>query len=579
MNLDFKKLIEPYGSLTGKGPEKKVTEKTVEPVIKKEVIKSQIKKIELVKKKEKEEYSIFRTLIFLKLLNVVNKNIQLLKRSKTSSLIILLGPLLIVLLVGLGFNTSSLYDLKIAAYSESYSDLTNSLIDNLKDQQYSTIKVESEEKCVDGVKLGNYHICAIFPKDMQVANDADNVIKFFVDKSRMNLAYIVANTIFSKVASKSTELSLDLTTDLVSTIDSTNSIVTAEFITVEDLKDSNSQTKSKITGVKDSFATLDFEINESELNLTKVQDELKTIKEKLNISASALRYVDEALEDLTLGVTTLKEKMSDAQLARDAAVNDLDVVRDSLNTDLKNVNKLKSSMDTITANIAGLTVTNAETIVDPVKTEVEPITQKTTHLSTLFPTMLVLLVMFVSLLLSSTVIIREKLSKAFFRNFITPTHDLIFMIGHYLTNASVVGFQLAIIFAVSFYFFKGDLLAIFGNLVLVLFITATIFILMGMIIGYIFNSEETSTLAAISTGSLMLFFSNTILPIETLPDYIRIIANYNPFVLSESILKRIMLFDVHLSAVSVSLYMLLCFIAIFFVLSFVAREVTKRKFD
>ena len=152
----------------------------------------------------------------LRIANIILKDIKLLIRSKSSALIVILGPLALIFLVGMAFNTSSLYNLKIATYSESYSEITNSLIENLKDQQYNVVKADSEANCIEGIKLGEYHVCTIFPKDMDIQNE--NNIIFYVDESRVNLAAIISNTIFSKVASKAEELSLSLTGELLTTL-------------------------------------------------------------------------------------------------------------------------------------------------------------------------------------------------------------------------------------------------------------------------------------------------------------------------------------------------------------------------
>ena len=50
-------------------------------------------------------------LMFLSvLISLIKKNSKLIVRSKSSSLVIIFGPLLIIGLVGAAFNTSSLYD-------------------------------------------------------------------------------------------------------------------------------------------------------------------------------------------------------------------------------------------------------------------------------------------------------------------------------------------------------------------------------------------------------------------------------------------------------------------------------------
>ena len=151
--------------------------------------------------------------------------------------------------------------------------------------------------------------------------------------------------------------------------------------------------------------------------------------------------------------------------------------------------------------------------------------------------------MFIGLLLSSSVVIRERRGSAYFRNFLTPTNDTLFIIGHFLTNFLIISLQMLIILGVSFYFFKEALLNVLINLIGALALIIAMFVLLGMFLGYIFKSEETGALASISLGSIFLFLSNTVLPLEYLPSFMTKVGQYNPFVLSESLIRKITLFD------------------------------------
>ncbi|MEM4245476.1 MAG: ABC transporter permease, partial [Candidatus Nanoarchaeia archaeon] len=481
-------------------------------------------------------------------------------------------------LIGMAFNTSSLYDLRIATYSQSYSELTNSVIADLKDQQYNTIPVDSEANCIEGVKLGTYHVCAIFPPNMEISNEANNLVKFYVDESRMNLAFLISSTVTSKVSAKAENISLGLTSDLLTTIDTTKKGLSNNKPTIANLISTSNEKSSKVKSVTDSLNAMDLEYNESDLNMTAVEDAVDDLKTNQNLSASLFTKLEDALDELRIGVDKLRNKLSNVAATRDSSISELNVVRDTIQSDIGQLNNLKSSVDSMIASIEGIKITSAETIVSPVKTEIETVAGKQTHLSYLFPTFIVLIVMFICILLASTITVREKVSKAYFRNFITPTNDLMFMIGGYLTNIFVVGLQMTVLFVAASYFFKSSLLDVIAPLILILFIVCTLFILIGMFIGFIFKSEETSTLGAISVSSLLLFFSNAILPIETLPSYISSVAKYNPFVISEGIVKKVMLFRSPLDVVSVQILMLLVFIVIFFMLAFVAREITKRRY-
>ena len=112
---------------------------------------------------------------------------------------------------------------------------------------------------------------------------------------------------------------------------------------------------------------------------------------------------------------------------------------------------------------------------------------------------------------------------------------------------------------------------------LLLFLISSIFILIGMFIGYLFKSEETANIAAISISVIMLFFSSTILPLETLPSAIQDIAKFNPFVIGESLLRRVSVFNESVSALSFQLSILLAYIALFAILTYVMREISSRR--
>src|SRR3989338_4820130 len=128
------------------------------------------------KAKEKKDFeslksaSIFapmsRLNFFAKIFYIMLKNYKILIRSKVSALIFFFGPLLIIFLVSLGFNTSTLYGINVATYSESYSPLSETIISNLSESQFNLLKTKSELECIDNVKFNDFQACVIFPKDM-----------------------------------------------------------------------------------------------------------------------------------------------------------------------------------------------------------------------------------------------------------------------------------------------------------------------------------------------------------------------------------------------------------------------------
>ena len=114
--------------------------------------------------------------------------------------------------------------------------------------------------------------------------------------------------------------------------------------------------------------------------------------------------------------------------------------------------------------------------------------------------------------------------------------------------------------------FLKESVSVLGMLALALFLGGTIFTLLGMIIGYLFTSEETGLLASISLGSLLLFFSGVILPLEGISPLLREITFLNPFVVVEKSIREILLFDSTFALLAGKLLLLLSYAVVLFVI-------------
>ncbi len=79
------------------------------------------------------------------LLSIIGRNIKIFSRSKLSTFIVLVAPILLVFLVGTAFSTNSISDVKLGVYSSEYSELTNSIIASFEGNQFNVIRLDSEE--------------------------------------------------------------------------------------------------------------------------------------------------------------------------------------------------------------------------------------------------------------------------------------------------------------------------------------------------------------------------------------------------------------------------------------------------
>src|SRR3989344_4581232 len=505
---------------------------------------------------------------------LLKKNLKLILRSRSSAMIILLGPLIIIFLVAAAFNTSSIFDIKIGTYAKSYSPLAENLLKELGDKQFQVIKFDNKDNCISSLKNNEVHVCAIFPDNLNIGSSEN--LEFFVDNSKINLVWVIIDSISTKVSSKSSELTQQLAGNLLNTLTKTESNLNQKTSTVTSIQSTNQELQNKFNLISNSIDGIDLSFTVSQIGVDKISNKLDSVISSNKYNKSAFSDVDLAITNSIKNAKDLQKKFNNTN----EVIKDLNLFLGDasklVSTSSSGINDIQSTINSVNSDIKTVKSTSAETIASPIKLSINPISVESTHLNFLFPTLVVLIIMFIGLLLSSILVVREKLSNAYFRNFITPTSDVLFILSDYLTNLIILLFQLMIIFSVGIYYFKDSLSSVLFPSFILVFLLSTLFIFLGMFIGYLFKTEETVVLATFSIGSIFLFFSGTILPLETLPDSIKKIANFNPFVLGEGILKKIMLFNFGFDKLGIALYYLLIYILILVVLVYFARKLSKR---
>ena len=211
------------------------------------------------KVKEDKKYASF--LFFYSLMNIIKKNFKLILRSKSSSLIVLLGPLIIIVLVGTAYNTSNIYDIRVGVYSSEYSELSDSVLGQLGDQQFSIKKFNSEEECISNIKTAETHVCAIIPANLQVSTQEP--INFYVDQSRVNLVWIIIDALSSKVESKSSEISLQLTNSIITALDDTKNTIGQNEEQLNNIVSGNEDALTSIEEVTTSLSLINADLADS----------------------------------------------------------------------------------------------------------------------------------------------------------------------------------------------------------------------------------------------------------------------------------------------------------------------------
>ena len=123
---------------------------------------------------------------------------------------------------------------------------------------------------------------------------------------------------------------------------------------------------------------------------------------------------------------------------------------------------------------------------------------------------------------------------------LVPVQDTVRVGATFLASFVVLGAQSVLLAFAGAAFFKVWLG--FPVLLLALLVLSAVFILLGMLIGYIAQKEVTAVLSAIILATLILFLSGVVVPIDVLPSWIAKLAWLNPIVLGSELVRHAVLF-------------------------------------
>lgn len=535
---------------------------------------------------------------------VIAKNIKLLARSKGSALVVLLAPLIIVLIIGVGFNDTSQAKLNIGIYKNSPTELTERFIQNLNNTENNLIIFEEEERCVQGIKEGTLVTCIIFPEEFKLETGKTNEIKFYVDDSRLNLVYRIIASLTSNLETESTEVTQELTGKLLDIMNKASQETDASLVKLLTIKSVSEATRTTASSTKTNMESLDTEfidintagystdvitarnkfnslrsqagdvIDEGYDIISYVNDDNQTadfkavlldLEETVNESNTTyqeLTDLSEKITQLDTDIDLLKTKLEQAGNAKTTTITSLNSMTANINKMQADADAIKRSQENIQTQINSFTLKSAENIASPITTNIQTVTTSTSKITFSFPYLLMLVVLFVGMMLSSTLIWLEKDSRAYFRNFTTPARSGFFIALTYLTSLLIILIQVILILAAVTILLNVPILENIPVTIVATLLAITVFTLIGMIVGYFFNTSEAMTMSTIALGAVMIFFSNLILPIETLSPVIQSIANYNPYVMASETIRRAVLFGAGFDTLYLNLLILAAYAAI-----------------
>ncbi len=534
---------------------------------------------------------------------ITKKNLRLLVRSKSSAVMVFFAPLLIILVLGLAYNTSSQYSLNIGVYASSFTDDVESFISLLQEQQFRVITYDPSlegtlEECIDDIKLSAVHTCISLPESFQVAGNEQKEVTFYLDPSRINLVWMIQETLKDKFNLKSQELSHNLAQELLGKLSDAKTAAEQGTAELGSMKEKTASASSSAESAKSALSGLDLSVQPAATNVSVLDSFESSLSAEISASSESVQsardelddanmtaserdaigsLLDDAQTDLNDALALLsgtgdaslpkvkelvaalqeeaiatRQKVEAASSAISGSSSNLNSATSTLQSTITAMEALQEKLSALHGSLASQQVTDPETIASPFVTKIEKVRPDSTYLNYSFPSLLVLVIMFTSLLLGTILVMMEKNSPAFMRNYLLPVKKATFVMSIYLTNLALILIQIIVILGISLFFLKDALVSI-PAIALVLFVSASVFTFLGMAIGYLAGSEETGALASIAVGSILLFLSGVVLPLEVISPALREITAFNPFVLAEKLIREIFIFNAGLNVIDLLL--------------------------
>jgi len=463
---------------------------------------------------------------------IISKNFKILWRSKISAIAIVIIPLIVVLLVGIAFSSSSFSSIQVGAYSGDYNNLSQSSLNTIQEKGYDIKKYSSEQLCEKSVKDGETKICIVFPANLSI--DTNESIKIYADKSRTDIAYYLINSIQSQISKEASGVGQLEIQKLISVLNEAKQTISSQKENISELND-------ELSSLEESASAISSQDFDATSLLNNIEDVNESVEDS-GLNGTALEDVQDELEDVKRNALDVNDSFNVLSQNSGDLSEEISETKESLE-------EVEEKLNTLAEKLNSTEIAEAEKIVNPLNTEIKPLKPNSSNWEYLFPKFIFVVILFCGIILASALVVRERKTGALFRNSIASTNDFTFIMGIFITCLIILFLQLSIVLTGVHFIIGTSLNTMVGELALAILVSSSIFIFLGMLIGYAFKSEETTMIVSISLIALFLFFSNAIFPIEAISGNLKNVIQYNPAAISNTLFRKIILFKYTIASV------------------------------
>ncbi len=490
---------------------------------------------------------------------ILKRNFNIILNTKLSFIIIFLGPMLLMFIVGGILQNTQLRELNIGIYTPNNQDLYSDafitgFIENLLSGGHSVGYEESLEICKQKVLDMETHACVeILKKDSYqiVTGESVNTPSYdltsHVDYSQTRTAWRIIETIQWAAEQETYELTQG---KIKSAVDEIDGVINELRVQSQDLN----SLQNRLSSINVNLGNMNSDLSYLNSNLNQANSDLISVKNELTSFASSHPEYAVILSFILGDVNNANSKIANA-------LNQIDSINSKSSTSVSDINSISSQLMTVGAGLNQvinkwdqLKNTNLNEISKPITYKAEPLQNRESYqveslgfIDYVFPTFLMFFTIFVCLVFPTSITIRERKTRAYIRNVTSRTSGFQFVFNNFLSCILIISAQTVILLLISKLFINANIMLQLPSILFLMAICVSALSLIGMFLGYLFNSFESAIIASISLSVIILVLLPGVTPTDMLPPVISQIVEYSIPVLMENNLRTMIIFGAPLS--------------------------------
>ncbi len=240
---------------------------------------------------------------FRRILFIVLKNLKIVFRSWTSILLLILGPMILILILGFAFNGDDLHDINMGVYAKDMQEI-QPVLENIASDEVRVVMFKRLDFCIWSMNHSFVHLCAEFDENFNsdpASGEMDGTITFYYDNSRYNLIRFILDYLKEKIDITSEEISLQASEQIINDVQEFVGLMVNTQKQLGELKTEAMIVRSDLVEMRDQLLTVKKQFDPR-------YEQIKELQGKLNDSIEtleALTFSEEDSEKMVNALTLL----------------------------------------------------------------------------------------------------------------------------------------------------------------------------------------------------------------------------------------------------------------------------------